>query len=133
MVAEVLTPVLVLLLAFVAYRSILAWRDAEDRAARAREQVEQLDAKALALAQMLVPMSNACRQLVEQREPTHAEIHAWAVKHGLWIGSLGDMQHKLAGEGWVVISGDRWREIIQQLQPDGPDDQARRDWINRED
>jgi hypothetical protein len=73
----------------------------------------------------------ACQALVQRREPTHEEITHYLQTRNLWCGTTGDMATEFVRRGFVIITDDRWKQIVDRLGPgDGMTDQ---EWIDRKD
>jgi hypothetical protein len=81
-------------------------------------------------AQHLTAINEAVQQLVKQREPTLPELQHFLQARNLWCGTVGDMQQHFTALGYVVLSTERWHEIVQRLGPGGMTNQ---EWIDRED
>lgn len=91
--------------------------------------VRDRQARQQVVAHQLYVINQAVQALVTNREPTHAEIGAWLAKRNLWCGSVGDMVHHLAQQGYVVVTAQQWASLVQHIGPTGMSVQ---EWLNRD-
>lgn len=53
---------------------------------------------------------------LKDRDPSVAEVRAWAAKTGVWVGSPAELIGELTRQGFVVMTPDAWRAVAQQLE-----------------
>jgi len=81
-------------------------------------------------AQHLIAINAATQALTAAREPTRDELIAFLQARNLWCGTTGDMMEAITKLGYVVVTSERWDQIVRQLGPEG---MSRQQWLDRED